>query len=53
MYMVFCLHVSLCLVPVEARRGCQMTWNWSYRGWRAPMWIPGVTQVLGKSSQCS
>jgi hypothetical protein len=30
---VFCLHAcvcsGMCLVPKEARRGCQVSWNWS------------------------
>jgi hypothetical protein len=29
-----CIYVSPpvpCLVPTEARRGCQSLWNWSYK----------------------
>lgn len=46
--------VLVCLVPVRARRGCQIPCNWSYR------WVRTAKQVLGiefrylrESSQCS
>lgn len=34
MYMSVCLHTCLphtCLLPSDARRGCQISWDWSYR----------------------
>ena len=27
---------AFCLVPMEVRRRCPVSWNWSYRGW----WLP-------------
>lgn len=45
---VFCLHVCLCTTYVSgatnARRGCWMPWDWSYRQLRlwAIMWMLGI-----------
>jgi hypothetical protein len=40
-----CIH----LVPVEARRGCQISWNWGYRRWWVTMWFLGIG--LGSSAR--
>jgi hypothetical protein len=51
---LLCVCVCVCVlatcvqVPKEARRGCQISWNWSYE---APyMGVGNQTQVLWKSS---
>lgn len=41
----------LCLVPVEARRGCQIHWNWSYRSLWAILYVLGTEpKSSGKAS---
>lgn len=32
---VYCVHA----VPLEPRRGHQMSWNWTYRWWSASFWV--------------
>lgn len=34
--------LSLDHVHVEARRGCQILWNWSYRRLGATMYVIGI-----------
>jgi hypothetical protein len=38
---VFCLHICLCATCMQARRGCQIPWNWSSR-W---LWCPVVMKT--------
>lgn len=39
MYMNACVH-HVCAVPVETRRGRQVSWDWSYRWLR--VWVLGI-----------
>lgn len=44
-------------VPVEARRGCQISWNWSHRQWWATVCVETVReyrlmQASGMGSLC-
>ena len=46
---VFCLHICMhtvcvcvCLVLTEARKGYQISWNWSYRQVWAAIWVLGI-----------
>lgn len=49
---MLCLHVYVCLVPIEVRRGLWIPWNWSYRWQWTNMWVRGIKHVLQKNSLC-
>jgi hypothetical protein len=40
-YMYVCA-LCACLVPLKARKGHWISWNWSYRWLRAAMWVLGI-----------
>lgn len=40
--LVFCLHICVYLVPKEVRKGCQMSWNWSFRWLWDNIWELGL-----------
>lgn len=41
---------GLCLVPVDARRGHQIPWNWGYK----PLWAPwGLSSKSGSSGRAN
>lgn len=40
-YFAYMYNVDMCGVPMETQRGCQVSWNWSYR------WVLAAMQVLG------
>lgn len=51
-HMGICVSVPfVCLVPVEARRGCCTPWNWSYRCLWATLWV--LELKLGSSKTSS
>lgn len=39
----FCLHSCLCAMPKEAKGGCQILWNQSFRWLWAAMWLLATT----------
>jgi hypothetical protein len=54
MYMSIRLSVCIpcaCLVPTEVRRGCWVTWSWSFRLLWAAMWVLG-TEPWSSQEQC-
>lgn len=40
----------VCLLITEARRGCCILWNWSYRQLSAAMWMLGMSSGRGASA---
>lgn len=48
---VFFLSVHhMCTVPTEVIRGCQVSWNWSYK-WLWTMWVLGIeSRFIGRAA---
>ena len=44
LYVCMCVYVCVCvyLVPLEARRGCQIPWNWSF----SQLWVTHYVGVI-------
>jgi hypothetical protein len=34
--------IRVCLMPMEAGRGCQISWDWTYKWFRVTLWVLGI-----------
>lgn len=50
---MFICAAHTCLVPEKARGGYRTWWNWSYRQFRATVWVLGIDGDLKKCSKYS